>query len=82
MEKIFIDLKPGDKLTILEDKEVLKLSMFLQNENEIMDKKHVFIIIVRSDEHEKIARAFLEKTKLQGTAILVRMHANKQTFSQ
>jgi hypothetical protein len=46
-----------------------------------MDKKHVFIIIVRSDEHEKIARAFLEKTKLQGTAIL-RMHANKQTFSR
>ncbi|BDB98326.1 hypothetical protein [Saccharolobus caldissimus] len=61
MEKIFVDLKPGDKLTILEDKEVLKLSIFLQNENEIMDKKHVFIIIVRSDEHEKIARAFLER---------------------
>jgi hypothetical protein len=56
--------------------------MFLLSENEIMDKKHVFIIIVRSDEHEKIARAFLEKTKLQGTAILVRMHVNKQTFSQ
>jgi len=56
--------------------------MFLQSEKEIMDKKHVFIIIVRSDEHEKIAGAFLEKTKLQGAAILVRIHANKQTFSQ
>jgi hypothetical protein len=56
--------------------------MSLLSENVIMDKKYVFIIIVRSDEHEKIARAFLEKTKLRGTAILVRMHANKQTFSQ
>ncbi|AWR95358.2 hypothetical protein DFR85_12895 [Acidianus brierleyi] len=75
MDKILVN---GEKVVLI-DRELDRLAFFLQNEKELYNNDHVFVVVVRNDEEEKVVNAFIERSKLQGTVIVIKLHANKQS---